>query len=365
MSVTLTGLTWDDKRGGGPLQTIAEAFANVSGVSVELKWDVQPLSGFESTPLAETAGRYDLLIMDHPHVAAAARSHLLHPIDELEGEYVGRSLESYQFQGRQWAVPIDAACQVAVYRPMKDFEAPSLWSDVLKLKRRGTRVALPLAGVHSLLALLTLTASFGESVDGPINWGKSKAVRSSATLLRQLCEGDSRVGLDWSPIDAHRSLANDDCDYVPLAFGYSHWQDQGVRFATPPAWEADRAPRTVLGGAGLAVSAASDHPTLATQFVRFFGSAYVQRDLCAMHGGQPAHTDAWDALAADCFFGTTRSTIENAFIRPQREDWNELQIAGGNLIEQWLRTDEADPTQLLSRLDECWNDSIATVYGIS
>ncbi len=357
MATTLTGLTWDDPRGLGPLRAATASFAASTGGNFDVTWNVQSLRGFESTPLAERMSRYDLIVMDHPHVAAAARHRLLEPVGELEDQYVGQARESYQFGGFQWAVPIDAACQVAASRRGFAFAAPSLWDSVLQHKRQGLRVVLPLAGVHALMAMLTLIASWGETLDGAFDWQASRAAPASALLLADLCRGESRRGLDWSPIDAHQALANGECDYVPLAFGYAYWSAQGIRFASPPAWRDGTPPRSVLGGTGLAVSATSQNIDASIAFARYVGSRRVQREAFSGNGGQPAHRDAWNVLGADerSFYGATRDVQERAFIRPQRDDWNDLQTMSGELIEGWLRSESADPAELLGNLNDCWN----------
>jgi hypothetical protein len=37
-----------------------------------IAWDIQPLEGFESAPILKMATDYDIIVMDHPHIADAA-----------------------------------------------------------------------------------------------------------------------------------------------------------------------------------------------------------------------------------------------------------------------------------------------------
>src|SRR5690348_14521702 len=114
--ITLKLMTWDDPRGYGPMKAVADAFARTEqGQGVRVIWDIQALGGFESHPLADLAQRYDLINMDHPHVGDAVASNCLLPFAHLPDEYVGPSLESYKMNGVYWAIPIDAACQVAAF----------------------------------------------------------------------------------------------------------------------------------------------------------------------------------------------------------------------------------------------------------
>ena len=69
-----------------------------------------------------------------------------------------------------YAVPVDAACQVAVFRPdlmqRLDQQPPRAWREVLDLgqmaERQGLKLAIGLASVHSLMTFFTLMAGWGQ-----------------------------------------------------------------------------------------------------------------------------------------------------------------------------------------------------------
>ena len=48
-----------------------------------IDWDAQPLEGFESSPIEELAARYDLIVLDHPHLGDASPPRRLRPLDTL------------------------------------------------------------------------------------------------------------------------------------------------------------------------------------------------------------------------------------------------------------------------------------------
>jgi len=358
MTVSLTGITWDDIRGYGPLPAVDSAFSAELDQPVEIRWDIQPLSDFESRSIEELAHQYDLLIMDHPHTTAAAEAGLLAPVYEVEDKYVGACLESYQVKGHQWAVPIDAACHVCAYRKKNSWDQPPrFWNEVSQLVELGVRVAMPLKGVHSLMALLTLVASQKVSIAEPRVWLCSKATSCSLELLKQLCSNDLFLGLDWNPIEALHALASGDCDYLPLTFGYSHWQSRAVRFDPIPAWNSSMKPRGVLGGAGIAVSSQCPHRELAIQYALHCGSVRVQTELWPAEGGQPAHVACWDALQrGNPFYRNTRSCIENAILRPQDKWWTSFQSQAGVVINDWLRNSLQSVGQLQLELHRMWLD---------
>src|SRR5690348_4879090 len=115
----LHGITWDHPRAYLPLDAASAAFAQATGVQVV--WDRRSLKEFGDRSIESLAQEYDLLVIDHPHVGIAADASVLVPLDDfldqatlsaLAQHSPGGSHQSYFFQGHQWALAIDAACQV-------------------------------------------------------------------------------------------------------------------------------------------------------------------------------------------------------------------------------------------------------------
>src|SRR3954464_13527504 len=124
MSVTLKGMTWSHPRGYDPMVACAKLWHEKTGVTVI--WDQRSLQDFESFPVETLAREYDLIVIDHPHVGQITAENCLAPLDlpgraadsaRLQQSSLGPSYASYQWQGRQWAFPIDAATQVQAWRP--------------------------------------------------------------------------------------------------------------------------------------------------------------------------------------------------------------------------------------------------------
>ena len=167
MRPTYRGLTWDHPRGFNALQAAASEIAPKQGL--DLTWDKQPLEGFESHPIADLCARYDLVVLDHPHVGEAVEAGCLVPLEDLfepeelatlEAASIGPSLSSYHYDRHHWALPLDAATQVMAYRP--DLVAPvTTWDEVVALAGKGG-VALSLAGPHAALSFLSIAAALGE-----------------------------------------------------------------------------------------------------------------------------------------------------------------------------------------------------------
>ena len=76
MTPPFRGLTWDHPRGFNALDRAGRQ----SGL---IEWDKQPLEGFESAPIADLCARYDLVVMDHPHMGEALSNACLKPLEAL------------------------------------------------------------------------------------------------------------------------------------------------------------------------------------------------------------------------------------------------------------------------------------------
>ena len=134
-AVNLRGLTWDHPRGYAVLDALGR-----------MTWHRQSLEDFESRPIAEVADHYDLLVIDHPGLGDAIAADSLQPLDNLfdvaeltgyRNATVGSSYDSYTVDGRQWALPLHAAAQVAVAtRAMA--ERPRTWDEALRAATRHT-----------------------------------------------------------------------------------------------------------------------------------------------------------------------------------------------------------------------------------
>ena len=244
----LKGLTWDHRRAIEPMIETSAAFhRNYPDIAID--WDVQPLSGFEFRRLDEIVEMYDLVVFDHPHIGHAAEAGLLRPLDHYAPDdvFIGPSLATYRWLDRLWAIPVDAACQTACYRPdLLPGGAPRTWDDVMALGRE-RRLGAALSGVHAFMTFLTLAANIGDPCrpepDQPLV-SRDTALRTLSAMrdLAALCPPDA---LDWNSIALQDAMcARDDVVYCPFVYGFATYG------------EADRSPR--LAFADIPTSAAVD-----------------------------------------------------------------------------------------------------------
>lgn len=364
--VTLRAIGWDHPRCARPMTAAASAWRDITGVAV--RWDFRPLTAFNDQPLAELARGYDLMIIDHPMIPEAVASGALRPLADLIGtevlarlsaDAVGPSGESYHYRGSQWALAVDAACQVSAGRRRELQQAagqPASWPQALAaVSRLGHKAALPLMPADAFCALLTIAATLGE----PVELGRPVSLRS-LELLAELAVKVHPCSWACSPpqlLDLMRD--GEDIVYAPLIFGYSTYAGPELCFFNAPASLAGRR-RPVLGGAGLAISSRSDHGEAAAGFCTWVCGADTQHDIVLAAGGQPASRTVWSpsglapagqASQGAEFFAATRASMDSSWMRPKDPRWADFQREGTMALTEGLRSGEP-PRRIRDRLQQ-------------
>jgi multiple sugar transport system substrate-binding protein len=370
----LRGIGWDHPRCLDPLRAAAHVWHEREGVSIE--WEARSLRDFGDQPLEELTASFDLLSIDYPFVGTAAATGCLAPLDELvpddvlrelAEDSIGPSHASYCFAGHQWGLATDAACQVAVARDdLLRSPAPRTWDDVLELARsRPETVALPLAPADAICSYVTLLVNGGAVVPtSPDRFADRESGIEALDVLCQLAWHGHRDSLDLNPpalLD--RMTETDEIGYVPLTFGYTNYSRPGerarpVRFLDIPS--AGRGPvGSMLGGAGLAVSAASAYPVESATFAAWISGADAQRTVVAPSGGQPGSSSAWEDPEVDRLTGRfTSGTIETmtaAYVRPREPWWPAFQLAAGDALNGLLRGG-AKPERLYDAVEALYRE---------
>jgi multiple sugar transport system substrate-binding protein len=352
-------MTWNHPRGYDPLVACSAIWEARTGVRVE--WDRRSLQDFESFPVAELAERYDLIVIDHPHVGQITREQCLVPLDEgtdvahLRENYVGASLASYVWEGRLWALPIDAAAQVQAWRPDRLASPPAEWRQMLELAAAGA-VLCPLRPPHNLMALFTLSglSDSPPRVDAPALFAPSACI--AYQLLQELTALLDRTCLAMDPIAVLEQMSQPDssCSCSPLIYGYVSYSRRDREPAAGRAAIAfgDLMPLTpgspptgsALGGTGIAVSARSPQRQAATEFAYWVAGREAQRGPYLAGGGQPASAAAWEDAAANSasldFYRNTRATLEGAWLRPRHAGYMRFQHAAAERLQQGLESGE-------------------------
>ena len=335
MKKKLNGLTWDNPRGWGPLEAALKAFQKTpQGRDLDISWDIQPLSGFESRSLAETTTLYDLIILDHPHIGEAAENKWLQPIGLLPDDYVGASRDSYFWNNQQWTFPLDAACHVCAVRE-DSFDCCPTEITSLLASDTNIRFGIPLSGVHALMAAYSLATGLGSTSQN--NDSKNKS-RQAMELLHQLKLKAHPDSISWNPIQALQALVYRQIDVVLFTFNYIDFQNESnVLYRALPTLNGVSL-QGVLGGTGLAVSSRCEYPEIALDFGRFLSSPEIQSGLWIENHGQPAHRTAWQKLATLHPQNlVVAQALENSWMRPRYSGWNQWQTDFGIKLNDWLK----------------------------
>lgn len=366
------GMTWNHSRGYDPLVAASAEWEKRTGQSIA--WDQRSLQDFESYPVEDLAKRYDLIVIDHPHVGQVADSGCLIALDtvldaptlaEIATGSIGGSYESYNWNGHQWAFPVDAATQVQAWVPSRINAPVRDWNDLAALVADG-RASLPLRPPHSLMSLFTLCGIAGVALTPDAEELFPAGARRAYDLLATLATRVDPAAYEMDPIAMFELMAQPGAKLAvsPLIYGYVSYAFSGfrpelIRFADIPAL--DHGPSgSTLGGTGMAVSAYAGDIASAAAFAAWVSGGAVQRDLVAPNGGQPGHADAWEADSVNTvthdFYRATRATLDRAWIRPRHHGYMPFQHAASERINDALRAGEpAD--EAIAALNQLYRES--------
>ncbi len=361
MTQHISALTWDHPRGYNALAAAAAALDPVrDGLAIE--WTKQPLEGFESHPIEELCDRYDLVVLDHPHVGEAVEADCLQPlekifgvdiIDDLETATIGPCLSSYRYANRHWALPLDAASQVMARRSdLVDQPLPGTWDEVTALSETTGKVALSLAGPHALLTYFSIATALGEppAVNDPGVLVSSATGAAVVELMRYLIARSPRSVRELNPIDLldHMTCA-DDVALCPLVYGYVNYtsptRGHPLRFSDAPRGPYGGRPGSTLGGTGIGISRRCPVTPELKRHLLWLLDEEAQTTFIPFHDGQPSRRSAWSDPeingACGSFYSDTAKTLEVAYVRPRHAGYVAFQTEASAYLRQAL--EEGDP----------------------
>lgn len=365
--ITLKGLTWDHPRAIDGLVAATREVERTLG-TVRVTWDTHSLDDFSANPIGETIGDYDFVIYDHPFIGDVSRDRVmldlsrhLDPgfIAELEADAVGYGVDIYRNEAGLWALPIDAACQVAAFRPdlcaraglntesLRDLPLPEI---IARLRAAGLKLAISFAGVGALMSFFTICYKLGASPFAEGRMVPPEAGHAAIATMHAIIDASPHEVLDWISITALEEMARrDDLAFCPYIFGFSPYAMQpygyedGRRplvFNASPAPKGRRTPGGIIGGAGIGISARTKHPEAAATFLMALNSraAHV---VMAANRSQPGRRSTWlDPKINHLSLGFYRNTLEDidqGYIRPRVPDFVARQTAAGACLEHHLR----------------------------
>ncbi len=349
-------LTWDHPRGYTALAAAAARLDEaVTGLAID--WEKQPLEGFEAHPIDDLAARYDLIVLDHPHVGEAVAKGVLLPMEDLlgaeavaalEAESIGPSLSSYRFAGRHWALPLDAATQVMATRAdLLGGDWPRDWDGVIALSETKP-VALSLAGPHAALSLWSIATALGEppAVADPDRLVSEETGTAALDIMARLFARMPEAAKPLNPIGLLGLMASSDAvALAPLVYGYVNYAAPAagvakVTFRDAPVATDGGRPGSTLGGTGIAVSRHAKVTPALLDHLRWLLSDEAQSRFIPAHDGQPSRRSAWadDAVNARWgdFYRNTAATLEAAYVRPRHDGYIAFQTEASAAIREAL-----------------------------
>jgi len=376
----LKGITWGHSRGLTPLLAAAQRYSELHP-DVTIRWEKRSLQEFADYPLEKLTTAYDLLIIDHPWVGCAAAAGCVLPLDQyLSPEYlkeqsenpVGYSHHSYQYEGHQWALAIDAATPAASCRmdllQAAGRQAPDTWEEVLEIARLG-RLALPGIPIDLLMNFYMFCIAHGsrpfqndkEVVDTATGFLALNTMREIYSLVDPKMFGANPIAVaEWM-------TTTDDYWYCPFAYGYSNYSRKGyarkILTYTDLVRMGDRGRlRSTIGGTGLAVSAYSQHKEEALSFTEWIVAPEIQSTFYVEHGGQPGHRLAWinertNRLTHN-FFYTLLPAMERGYMRPRYNGYLHFQDHAGQPIQDYL-LNRGEARAVLATLNQLYRESRA------
>ncbi len=346
---------------------------------VNIDWAKRSLQEFADEPLVDLAEAFDLLVIDHPWAGFAGRSGVLLDLakllpgdflDDQAANSVGKSHESYQFDGGQWALAIDAATPVSAYRPdlleKAGAQAPQTWDELIALGRMGL-VCCPSIPLDVYGNFLNLCASAGEAIFPNAEEVVSRQAGLAALdRLKELASVVPPEFFNLNPIRTCEAMTQtDNFAYCPFTYSYSNYSRPGyapriLKFGGVVTVVPGAKPSTMLGGTGLAISSKCKHVEEAVAYVKFVATPEIQRGLYFDSGGQPGHRSAWldekvNAAASNHFLDTLPA-LDAAFVRPRYPDYLRFQDRAGFPIHAYLR-EGGDAVQVLETLNQLYRES--------
>jgi len=248
--IKLRGIAWDHPRGYEPLRATSKAFCesvnsdHTLNIEMNIEWDIRSLKDFGDMPIEELIDQYDLITIDHPYMGQADKHGLLLALNDcfsddilqqLTQQSVGPSFQSYYFGNSLYALPIDAAALVSVYRndivTNFNLQLPQTRDELFDFYHtlpRGLQVAWPLCATDiwcSFLSLCAQDAGVGFIHKHMINQQVGCQVLDE---LKRHLEFLHPQSINWNPIKTLDHMSTEsDVVFSPYLFGYTNYARDG------------------------------------------------------------------------------------------------------------------------------------------
>ena len=355
--ITLKGMTWDHSRGYDPMIATSKVFAEQHNNEISIEWDKRSLQAFADRPIEQMVEDYDLMVIDYPHVGEVSAKGLLQSfniekysreLELLQKQSVGLSHESYNIDGQQWALALDAATQVSCYRNDLITLLPKSWDDLFQLSKN-KKVIWPLKPVHAISSFYSIHNNITQEFEpSNKNFVQKDFGIKTLQMMKQISQHLPIECFVMDPINTAEILSKtNDFFYSPYTYGFSNYsrndyQKNLLTYGNVIDLSGKGPCGTHLGGTGIAISNKSKNKDLALEYSYWIAGSECQQTTFYTSGGQPGNSDAWenDKINSETnnFFKNTRLTLDHAWVRPRHNGYMKFQDESGNIINEYLQS---------------------------
>ena len=372
-TIYLKGITWDNERGYNPMVVTSNLFCEEKLIkdsqNIIITWKKRSLQAFADRPIEDMIEQYDLIVIDHPHVGKISSENLLINFDGkgydeelkiLEKQSVGISYKSYEFNNKQWGLPIDTASPISIYRPDLLKTIPTKWDEVIKLAKKG-KVIWPLIPINALMSYFNFLGNIKEPFGQNKVGAKEQTSIKVLKMMKKVSKYIPKECFSMDPIDAYEWLSTRSShSYIPFAYGYSNYSKDGfrpylVKVTNIPTIATNDPIGSPIGGTGIAISKYCKNIDIALEYAFNIASAKTQKGVFYKACGQPANINAWkDKYCnknSNNFFKDTLQTLELSYLRPKHKGYMGFQDIAGNIIFDCLigKISEKIATKLINK----------------
>lgn len=370
----LKAITWNHSRGYLPVVATAQRYME-KNQNIEIIWDKRSLKDFGNAPIDTLAEKYDLIVLDHPSIGFAYEKNILLPLqDKLGDEFiknqkensVGKSFESYTYNEQQLALAIDAAAPIAFYNESKmnknDIPLPKSWQEIIEYAKNGYLICAGNAtSILMQLYMLCNTKTKYMFTDKYIC--ETETMKESLHEIKTLFQYLPKDVFNKNPIGICEWVVDENKKemYCPFDFGYSNYSRGGyaknIIKSTNVVNYNGKMLKTVLGGAGIAISSKCKNIDKAIDYLKYSTSETIQKTIYFDNGGQSGHRQAWlDAHVnqnSNNFFIDSLATLDNAYLRPRHNGYIEFQEKAEIMVQECIIKD-TDISNLIEELNKLY-----------
>ena len=261
---------------------------------------------------------------------------------------MGLSHQSYNIDGHQWALALDAATQVSCFRSDLIKSLPISWEELFKLSQN-KRVIWPLKPVHAISSFYSIYNNITKEFEpNDKNFIQRDSGIKVLQMMKQISQYLPSECFDMDPIKTAEILSeHNDFYYSPYTYGFSNYSRTGYRknlltYENVIDLSGKGPYGTHLGGTGIAISNKSKNKDLALEYSYWIAGSECQQTIFYTNGGQPGNSDAWENTTINSetnnFFKNTRITLDQAWVRPRHNGYMKFQDESGNIINEYLQS---------------------------